>query len=122
MELQQSKPLWLGLSGKTREDECSEQINSNEVSSVKEAFKILLSCCWFSHRHVSSMSSTGAAVVAQPIPRDREVLGSNPAGRRAFFFPSLSYQRCILIQVHHVGATLLIFSNKNVLSQATKQA
>ena len=49
------------------------------------------------------------STVVEHTPRDREVVGSNPAGCWASFFSSLSYQQCVLNRVHHGGASLLIF-------------
>ena len=53
-------------------------------------------------------------VVAQVVAHlttDREALGLNPAGSRAFF-SSQSYQMFVLNQVPDGGATLLIFLHK----------
>ena len=51
-------------------------------------------------------------------PRDREVVGSNPAECREYF-SSLSYQLFILDHVHHRGAILWIFLQRNMLNPET---
>ena len=65
-----------------------------------------------------SYLSVGAVVVAQVVVHrtsDQKVLGSIPAGSWAFF-SSLSYQKCVLNQVPHGGASLLIFLFKKCLA------
>ena len=59
-----------------------------------------------------------AVVVGQVVTHrttDREVLGLIPTGSWAFF-SILSYQQCVLNQVPHGGATLLIFLFKKCLA------
>ena len=50
----------------------------------------------------------GCGAVVEHTPRDKDVIGLNPAGCWAFLFSSLFYQRSVLNKVSHGGATLLI--------------
>ena len=56
----------------------------------------------------SDLSGSSCSTVVENTLHDREVVGLNPAGCRAFF-SSLSYQKCVLYQVLRGGAPLLIF-------------
>ena len=60
---------------------------------------------------------SGWGTVEEHTPRDREVMGSNPARCWAFFFSSLSYQWCVpnqvLTDVQHYW-----FPGKNMLCHA----
>ena len=60
---------------------------------------------------------SGCSTAEERMPRNREVMGSNPAGCCAF---SLLYplSSAFFIQIPQVGATLLIFQQKNMLSHA----
>ena len=50
----------------------------------------------------------GCGTAVEHTPRDKDVMGLNPAGCWAFLFSSLSYQQSVLNQVPPGGSTLLI--------------
>ena len=52
--------------------------------------------------------ASGCSTAVEHMPQDREIVCSNPSGSGAFF-ASLSYQKLIVNQVPHGGASLLIF-------------
>ena len=60
---------------------------------------------WLSRSFAGSGCDTGV----EHRPRNREVVGLNPARCWAFFFSFLSYQYWVHTQVPHGGETLLIF-------------
>ena len=60
-------------------------------------------------KYLLSLGSSCSTAIEHML-HDREVMGSNPVG--CWVFSSLPYQWCILNQVPHGGATLLIFFKK----------
>ena len=72
----------------------------------------ILSCIWH--------GGSGCSTAVNLEPRDRYVMGSNPA--RCCTSSSLSIQWCVLNQVPHIGATPLIFLKKYLYLAVQLQA
>ena len=92
------------------------KIKTKNVSTLSKKLEIKTrgKICFILHDFAFTMKfplllGSGCGTSVEHTPRDRVVVGSNPAGCWAFFFSSLSYQECVLNQVPHGGATLLIY-------------